>query len=134
MPTRPPLFRVVRNREAKQPWKKANPQKRLTGRALQERNQRIKVRDRFTCQNQQCGLVTTLLQVDHRLPVAAGGDDSDQNCRCLCEVCHTIKTKIENHGMLLINPDAFPTQYALAKRVAMRVSQSRTSLEDDVEA
>lgn len=133
MPTRPPLFRAVRNREAKQPWKKTAPQKRLTGRALQERNKRIKVRDRFTCQNRLCGLVTAQLQVDHRLPVALGGDDSEENCRCLCEVCHDIKTKIENHGMMLINPDAFPVQYHLAKQQARKVTQARTSLDSDEE-
>jgi 5-methylcytosine-specific restriction endonuclease McrA len=61
---------------------------------------RIKVRDQFTCQG--CGLVTPprFLQVDHRIPLAEGGTESDDNLGSMCIIgpeggCHGIKSKQE---------------------------------------
>lgn len=116
MPVRPTLHRPFRVRERKQWDRGAVKQKRITGRALQQRNARIKMRDRFTCQNKQCGLICVDLEVDHRIPVAAGGSDDDSNCRCLCPSCHSIKSRIEGHGKQLPNPDSFALSYAAVKR------------------
>ena len=66
---------------------------RLSGRALQRRNDRIKLRDQYTCQ--ACGLVSIKGNVDHHVPLAEGGDDLDQNLRWLCLDCHAIKSKAE---------------------------------------
>ena len=63
MPNRPPLHRQYRARERKDWDRGFVKQKRLTGRALQQRNNRIKMRDQFTCQNIQCSLVTTELRL-----------------------------------------------------------------------
>jgi 5-methylcytosine-specific restriction enzyme A len=117
MPNRPPLHRQYRARERKQWDKGHDKQHRLTGRALQQRNARIKIRDQFTCQNKQCCLVTTELEVDHRLAVAAGGTDDDSNCRSLCHQCHSIKSRIEGKGKRLPNPDSFPLVYEQARRL-----------------
>jgi 5-methylcytosine-specific restriction endonuclease McrA len=72
---------------------------RLRGRALQARNERIKVRDHYTCQ--ACGLVTEKLQVDHRIPLGDGGTEQDDNLQSLCFEgegggCHGAKTRSEN--------------------------------------
>ena len=116
MPNRPPLHRQYRARESKQWSKGFAHQQRITGRALQQRNNRIKLRDKFTCQNQQCLLVSSHLEVDHRIAVAFGGTDDDSNCRCLCPICHSIKSKLESKGRQLTNPDCFPLTYESAKR------------------
>lgn len=86
----------------RKPWgQSATAGLRLRGRALQERNNRIKVRDRYTCAG--CGRVTTELQVDHRIPLSQGGKDVDDNCQLLCvntdgTGCHAAKTKRESRG------------------------------------
>jgi 5-methylcytosine-specific restriction protein A len=58
-----------------------------------ERAARIKLRDRYTCQN--CGRVALALDVDHRIPLWQGGPDTDGNLQCLCHDCHAIKTARE---------------------------------------
>lgn len=70
---------------------------RLRGRALQARNERIAVRDMYTCQ--VCGRVADRSegQVDHRIPLAQGGTDGDDNLQWICtEPCHREKTEREN--------------------------------------
>lgn len=52
---------------------------------------RIRRRDKRTCQ--LCGKPGW--QVDHRIPVAAGGTDDDTNLRVLCDGCHQAKTQAE---------------------------------------
>lgn len=74
---------------------------RLRGRALQARNNRIKVRDRYMCAG--CGRVTTEVEVDHRIPMSQGGKDNDDNLQLLCvnsdgTGCHAAKTKRETRG------------------------------------
>lgn len=70
--------------------------KRVTGRALQVRNDRIKLRDKYVCQG--CGLITSarFLQVDHRIPLSQGGTEDDDNLQSLCIIgedggCHGLK-------------------------------------------
>ena len=74
--------------------------KRLTGRALQARNARIKERDGWTCRG--CGRITDELDVDHIVPLSQGGGDHDANLQCLCrgpDGCHERKSRLErgNH-------------------------------------
>ena len=130
MPVQPQLFNPSRARQQRNWVKTGAPQERLSGRALQERNKRIKVRDRFHCRNIQCGLITDQLQIDHKLAIAHGGLDIDNNLQCLCEACHTIKTKIESSGRRLPNPSDFPLTLKAAKRHTVKGS---TDVEDEDE-
>lgn len=52
---------------------------------------RIRKRDCGLCQN--CGHLGQ--DVDHDVPLWAGGSDDDENKRVLCTVCHEAKSKIE---------------------------------------
>ena len=83
-------------------WNKGDAPKRLTGRVLQRRNQRIKVAHGYTCAD--CGRITMDLEIDHRIPMHLGGDDSDENCQPLCfnadgTGCHQVKTKAERQAL-----------------------------------
>ena len=66
---------------------------RITGRALQARNDRIKLRDQYTC---QCGCnricLPSELQVDHKVSLAAGGTEDDDNLQSLYIPCHEAKS------------------------------------------
>lgn len=60
---------------------------------------RIRKRDKGECQN--CGWLGR--DVDHDVPLWAGGSDDDDSKRVLCGVCHDAKSKLEtaqrNRGM-----------------------------------
>lgn len=79
------------------PWAKSpDAPLRLRGRALQERNHRVRVRDACTCQS--CGVVTLEGEVDHVIPLSQGGSDDMSNLQWLCagpDGCHAKKTKRE---------------------------------------
>lgn len=78
-------------------WRKrADSPKRLTGRHLQRRNARIKLRDLYTCQ--ECGRVTDELEIDHIVPLSRQGTDDDSNVRSLCTDCHRRKSESERTG------------------------------------
>lgn len=49
-------------------------------------------RDKFTCQS--CGLITTVLEVDHIIPNSDNNNPS--NLQALCRPCHEAKTLKEN--------------------------------------
>lgn len=78
----------------RQAWQKtALAPQRLSGRALMERNQRIKERDGFKCA--ACGRIGEAMDVDHKVPLSKGGHDSDANLQLLCRgagLCHDQKT------------------------------------------
>lgn len=77
------------------PWQKtALSAKRKTGRAGVADRERIRQRDKWICQ--ECGQITPDLHVDHIVPLAEGGTDTDSNKRCLCIPCHDRKTAIES--------------------------------------
>lgn len=63
---------------------------RITGRPLQRIRRRIAVRDLCTCR--MCGCVTSKFEIDHIVPLFAGGPDSDGNRQLLCVECHKAKT------------------------------------------
>lgn len=88
-------------------WSKGkDAPKRLQGRALQTRNDRIKQRDNYTCQ--KCGRVTIELEVDHIIPLAISHDDSDAAVQCLCLDCHALKTAAEHRGRVSHVPEWLP--------------------------
>jgi 5-methylcytosine-specific restriction protein A len=83
----------------REPWQRSPvAAKRLTGRRLQERNFRIKLRDRFTCQC-GCGRVGPEheLEVDHRVPMYEGGTEDDSNLQSLLIECHARKSQTERN-------------------------------------
>lgn len=100
MPSAPPVYRPPGWSKPKPYANSRTAAKRLSGRKLQDRNHRIKVRDMFTCQG--CGTVTPprFLQVDHKVPLAEGGTEDDSNLQSLCIAgehggCHGHKSKAE---------------------------------------
>lgn len=66
---------------------------RIRGRKLQKINQRIGLRDMWTCQI--CGRVDAHGQVDHKVPLHQGGSESDENRWWLCIPCHDAKSEKE---------------------------------------
>ncbi|MEV8518660.1 HNH endonuclease signature motif containing protein [Dyella marensis] len=76
-------------------WAPTPSEKRITGRALQRRRQRIWTQDPRCA---HCGRVTEYpsgFELDHRVPLHQGGDDVDSNCQVLCagpDGCHARKT------------------------------------------
>ena len=66
---------------------------RTRGRKLQRNNERIHIRDKYTC---QICKVTKSDQIDHIIPLCDGGSDEDDNKQALCEECHKMKTAEEN--------------------------------------
>lgn len=88
---------------------------RLRGRALQRRNDRIKLRDGYTCQ--ACGHVTERGEVDHHVALSRGGSDADSNCRYLCVPCHAEKSRREAGGKAqAIGEDGWPVSPRMAAR------------------
>lgn len=79
-----------------QPWANAKERRagELTGRALQQRNRRIMARHRGVCH--WCGR-TGANQIDHVIPRAEGGTDTDDNLRPIHQrPCHAEKTQHES--------------------------------------
>ena len=58
---------------------------------------RILVRDAYACR--ACGTVAhgKDAHVDHVVPLADGGADTDSNLQTLCSACHGRKTRDEQH-------------------------------------
>jgi 5-methylcytosine-specific restriction endonuclease McrA len=120
MPTKPTQYCPGYKREPRDWTKNAQSPRRVSGRALQARNNRIKVRDKFTCQNKQCNIITYDLQIDHRLALKQGGEDCDANLQALCAACHAIKSKLESFSKRLRNPSDFPLTYKASKLMVMK--------------
>lgn len=67
---------------------------RIRGYELTKIRQRIGLRDLYTCRI--CGRVTAHGEVDHVVPLALGGSNSDFNLQWLCkEPCHREKSERE---------------------------------------
>lgn len=66
---------------------------RMRGQRAMDRAARIKARDLYTCQ--QCGTISTQLEVDHKVPLWQGGSDAESNLWSLCRECHAAKTAQE---------------------------------------
>lgn len=96
MPTRPPLHRPVA-REPRKAWaERRTADKRQRGRALQATNRRIMERDGYRCA--ECQRFAVNHAVDHVIPLAEGGSDTDENKQLLCRgpgKCHDRKSQAE---------------------------------------
>jgi 5-methylcytosine-specific restriction protein A len=90
----------------RKPWEKsALSPKRMSGRKLQTRNFRIKLRDRFTCQC-GCGRIGTEreLEIDHRVPLYDGGTEDDSNLQTMLIECHERKSQAERNEISKARP------------------------------
>ena len=69
----------------RRPWQHSGPDKRLRGRAGQAQRQRRLARTNGLCEAcEDEGLVTVATVVNHKLPLARGGEDVDKNTENLC--------------------------------------------------
>lgn len=65
---------------------------RLRGRAGVEQRSRRLVNEPLCRDCASAGLVRVATIVDHIVPLALGGHDTDDNVRSLCEPCHKVRT------------------------------------------
>lgn len=73
---------------------KAGATERVRGRTWQRVRKSVLVRDGYRCA--QCGAIDISHEVDHIIPLEAGGAAvDDTNLQTLCEVCHGAKTAQE---------------------------------------
>ena len=64
---------------------------RIRGWQLTKIRERIMVRDGAACR--KCGKMVGMLEVDHIVPLAVGGSNSELNLQLLCAIpCHRDKT------------------------------------------
>lgn len=68
---------------------------RIVGREHSNIRTRILIRDNFTCQSCKIQFTKQFLEVDHIIPLYAGGLESDSNRQLLCTECHNAKTLLE---------------------------------------
>lgn len=66
--------------------------KRLRGRKLQERRQRLLMRNPLCVHCEAQGRVTPAVELDHVIPLCKGGPDDEANLMPLCVECHRLKT------------------------------------------
>jgi len=66
---------------------------RIRGGRLTKIRERIAIRDEYTCQ--MCGRVTVNGEVDHKVPLHLGGQETDANRWWLCPGCHAAKSERE---------------------------------------
>jgi len=66
---------------------------RIRGGRLRAIRDRIALRDGYICQ--MCGYVTARGEVDHKVPLHLGGQESDENRWWLCSGCHKVKSERE---------------------------------------
>lgn len=52
----------------------------------------VLARDSYACRIGGPGCTTTATEVDHLVPLSAGGTDDPGNLRAVCAVCHRAKT------------------------------------------
>ena len=76
------------------PWASRNKPKRLRGRRSQDRRKRIAEKAGYKCSI--CGKVTVKGIADHIVPLAEGGEDTEENMQWLGHECHEAKTKRES--------------------------------------
>ena len=69
---------------------------RPRGRINQRNRERVLKRDDYICVNcKAAGMTAVAEEVDHIVPLAAGGSDTDENKQSLCRLCHAEKTARE---------------------------------------
>ena len=66
---------------------------RIRGGRLTKIRERIAIRDEYVCQI--CKRVTADGEVDHKVPLHLGGQETDENRWWLCHGCHDAKSERE---------------------------------------
>ena len=70
----------------RKPWRRTGPDNRIRGREGQRLRKRRMARTNGLCEHcEREGLVTLATVVNHKLPLARGGLDVDENTENLCE-------------------------------------------------
>lgn len=91
----PPRFSFSKRTERKA-WQGNNAAKRkITGRALQRARDKLFARDPLCAECKKHGRVTIATIRDHKLALAFGGEDVEENTQGLCGPCHDAKSKTE---------------------------------------
>lgn len=81
---------------ARPAWERPTPPPpRLRGRALQRRRARVFDREPLCVTCQAVGRVTLATILDHVIPLAEGGPDTEANTQPLCRPCHDAKSQAE---------------------------------------
>lgn len=83
MPSKPPNLKPTPKRK---PWQRTGPDTRIRGREGQRLRKRRLARTNGLCE--RClneGRTTLATVVNHKLPLARGGEDVDENTENLCE-------------------------------------------------
>lgn len=107
MATRPRRVQICHT-SVRKPWQnRSSAPDRLSGRRLQKRNERIKERDGWRCQNRWCGALTIHLHIDHKVALTQGGTDDDDNLQALCIACNMAKASAESRGIRIADPSNF---------------------------
>lgn len=70
--------------------------KRITGRKLQALRAELFKRSPLCVHCAEHDVVTPATQRDHIIPLAEGGEDSEENTQGLCDECHDVKSKRES--------------------------------------
>ncbi len=68
---------------------------RLRGRKLQERNARVRARDKMCVIHKAKHIAKPIDEIDHIIPLFKGGADTEANCQGLCKECHDNKSVAE---------------------------------------
>lgn len=105
---RPDARRAYQNQFYRQPGQRER--RNATTREWRRRKRlRILVRDGFTCAYCLIVLDEKRLTVDHKIPVARGGSDEDDNKITCCWSCNRRKcTKTYEQFMAIMQPDREP--------------------------
>lgn len=72
-----------------------NSGKRMTGKRLQQRRQRVLGRQPLCVDCLALGRVTAAQELDHEVPLWEGGADTEANSTPRCVPCHKAKTALE---------------------------------------
>lgn len=96
MPVAPRIHRNAAYKPRKA-WDKPQDKRKLTGRPWRRLREQIMERDGWMCQCDKCkGMKLVAHEVDHVIPVSAGGNDTPYNLRAMNRDCHKAKTKAES--------------------------------------
>lgn len=81
--------------------------RRLRGRAGVKQRQRRLAAEPLCRHCDELGYIRASEEVDHIIPLAYGGTDTDDNVQCLCKECHEIKSAHEDasHGGASNHPE-----------------------------
>ena len=73
-------------------------ERRMTGRRLQARRLRIWQLDPHCADCRRVVAYPDGFELDHKVPLYLGGQDTDENCQVMCPDCHRAKTARDLKG------------------------------------